>query len=169
MRRYFCPDFYVDTYKDVTVELLQEAGIRYLLLDIDNTFAPYEQPEPDEDILAWFQAIEQAGIRAAFVSNNGRERVELFNEKIGIPVFPKGKKPLRTHTRRAMLAIGAHITHTAVMGDQIFTDVWAGKRLGVRTILLPPIKDKRDIFTRFKRLLEKPILRYYRKRKEKGK
>jgi predicted HAD superfamily phosphohydrolase YqeG len=55
------------------------------------------------------------------------------------------------------------------MGDQIFTDVWAGKRLGVRTILLPPIKDKRDIFTRFKRLLEKPILKYYRKRKEKSK
>ena len=169
MRRYFCPDFYVETYRDVTLEMLESAGIRYLLLDIDNTFAPYEQPEPDEEILAWFDTMKNAGIRMAFVSNNGKERVELFNQKIGIPVFPKGKKPLRTYTRRAMLEIGAHIAHTAVMGDQIFTDVWAGKRLGVRTILLPPINDKRDVFTRFKRLLEKPIMRYYRKRKEKGK
>lgn len=164
MRRYFCPDFYIDTYRDATVSFLKEAGIRYLLLDIDNTFAPYEQLEPDEEILAWFKAVEEAGIRAAFVSNNGRERVERFNAKIGIPIYPKGKKPLRRYTRVAMEELGAKPDETAMMGDQIFTDVWAGKLLGIRTILLPPIKDKRDIFTRFKRVLEKPILKYYRKK-----
>ena len=164
MRRYFCPDFYIDTYRDATVSFLREAGIHSLLLDIDNTFAPYEQAEPDEEILAWFKAVEEAGIRAAFVSNNRRERVERFNAKIGIPIYPKGKKPLRRYTRVAMEELGAKPDETAMMGDQIFTDVWAGKLLGIRTILLPPIKDKRDIFTRFKRVLEKPILKYYRKK-----
>ena len=47
--------------------------------------------------------------------------------------------------------------------DQIFTDVWAGRNVGIRCIVVPPIKDKTDGFTRFKRLLERPILRYYRK------
>lgn len=168
MRRYFCPDFYVQTYRDVTVDFLLSHNIHYLLLDIDNTFAPYEQAEPDEEILAWFGDIRAAGIFAAFVSNNGAERVELFNAKIGLPIYPKGKKPLRIHTKRAMEKLGAIPEETAVIGDQIFTDVWAGKLLGVRTILLPPIKDKRDVFTRFKRLLERPVLRYYKKREERN-
>ena len=47
------------------------------------------------------------------------------------------------------------------MGDQVFTDVWAAHNAGIRAILVPPINDKRDLLTRFKRLLEKPILKKY--------
>ena len=47
MCRYFAPDEYVATYRDVTPMFLEKRNIRYLLLDIDNTLAPYEQPEPD--------------------------------------------------------------------------------------------------------------------------
>ncbi len=163
MRRYFCPDYFFATYREADAAFLAAQNIRYLILDIDNTLAPYEQPEPDEHILAWFSALGEAGIKAAFVSNNRRERVELFNRQIGIPMYPKGKKPLRRFMRRAMADLGATAEQTAIMGDQVFTDVWAGKRMKIRTILVPPIKDKRDIFTRFKRLLEKPVLRYYKK------
>ena len=52
----------------------------------------------------------------------------------------------------------------ALMGDQIFTDVWAARNAGIRAILVPPIKDKRDILTRTKRLLEKPIIKKYKRR-----
>ncbi|MBQ4325033.1 MAG: YqeG family HAD IIIA-type phosphatase [Clostridia bacterium] len=166
MRKYLCPDYYFDTYREITPAFLLEVGIRYLILDIDNTLAPYEQPEPDEQILGWLAALDAVGIRAAFVSNNKAPRVELFNAKIGIPMFPEGKKPLRRGTVRAMEAMSAIPEQTATLGDQIFTDVWAGRRIGARTILVPPIKDKRDPFTRLKRLLERPIMRYYRKRKE---
>lgn len=168
MRKYLSPDYYVNTYRDVTVDFLAREGIRYLILDIDNTLAPYEQPEPDEEHLAWFAALNAAGVRAVFVSNNKPARVTLFNERIGIPFFPKAGKPGRRSMRRAMEEIGATPEETAMMGDQIFTDVWAGRRVGVRTILLPPIRDKRDLGTRLKRLFEKPILRYYRKHKQTG-
>ena len=53
------------------------------------------------------------------------------------------------------------------MGDQVFTDVWAARNAGIRVILVPPIKDKTDVFTKFKRLLERPVMRKYRK-KHKG-
>ncbi len=165
MFRYFCPDEYVNTYRDVTPAFLEQRRIRYLLLDIDNTLAPYEQPVPDEENLAWFAAMRAAGIKMAFVSNNANARVSLFNEKIGIPMFPKAKKPLRRFMRAAMAAIDAVPEETAIMGDQLFTDTWAGRRVGIRTIALPPIKDKRDFGTRFKRWLERPILRRYRRRK----
>ena len=168
MCRYFSPDEYVETYRDVTPEFLEARNIRYLLLDIDNTLAPYEQPEPDENNLAWFSAMRTAGIKMAFVSNNAHMRVSLFNAKIGIPMFPKAKKPLRRYMRAAMEAIGASPCETAIMGDQLFTDTWAGRRVGIRTIALPPIKDKRDMGTRLKRLLERPILRAYHKRRRRN-
>jgi predicted HAD superfamily phosphohydrolase YqeG len=54
------------------------------------------------------------------------------------------------------------------MGDQVFTDVWAAHNAGIKAILVPPIKDKTDPFTKFKRLLEKPFLgKYDRRNKEK--
>ena len=139
-------------------------GIRALILDIDNTLAPYEEPDPNPRVLAWFSALKEAGIVAAFVSNNDHERVGRFNREIGIPMYPKGKKPLKKFMRRAITDLGVPPSDTAIMGDQIFTDVWAGRNVGIRCIVVPPIKDKTDWFTRFKRLLERPILRYYRKR-----
>ncbi len=161
LRRYFCPSFRFEKFKQVTPEFLLSEGIRALILDIDNTIAPYEVPEPDEEAVAWFSALREAGIRVAFVSNNHAPRVELFNQKLGFPCFPDAGKPLKKNMRRAMQAMNASPSETAIMGDQVFTDVWAGRHIGIRTILVPPIKDKRDIFTRTKRLLERPVLRYY--------
>ncbi len=167
MRKYFCPDYYLGTYREATPEFLASIGVKYLILDIDNTLAPYEQPEPDEAIFAWFRALEEAGITAAFVSNNKADRVSLFNRDLGFPMYPKGGKPGKKNMRAAMAALGAVPEATAIMGDQVFTDVWAGKRMKIKTILVPPIKDKRDLGTRLKRLLEKPVMRYYRKREAK--
>ena len=153
----------------MTTDFLLANGIRALILDIDNTLAPYEEPDPNERVLAWFSALKEAGIKAAFVSNNDFERVSRFNQKIGIPMYPKGKKPLKKYMRRAIESLGVSPSETAIMGDQIFTDVWAGRNVGIRCIVVPPIKDKTDFFTKFKRVLERPILRYYRKREAKRK
>jgi predicted HAD superfamily phosphohydrolase YqeG len=71
--------------------------------------------------------------------------------------------------KKALAAMKADPAHTANMGDQIFTDVWAGRRMKLYTVLVPPIKDKRDLFTRFKRLLERPFKKAYYKKKEKRK
>ena len=73
-----------ERYCDITPELLLSLGIKAVLVDIDNTLAPYEQPEPDEAIIAWFSALSEAGIRASLISNNGDERVELFNRSLGL-------------------------------------------------------------------------------------
>ena len=153
----------------MTTDFLIANGIRALILDIDNTLAPYEEPDPNERVLAWFSALKEAGIVAAFVSNNDFERVSRFNRKIGIPMYPKGKKPLKKYMRRAIDSLGVSPHETAIMGDQIFTDVWAGRNVGIRCIVVPPIKDKTDFFTKFKRVLERPILRYYRKQEAKRK
>lgn len=167
MFRVWMPDRLFPTYDAITVDFLKEQGIEALILDIDNTIAPYEVAEPDERALLWFAALKEAGIRASFVSNNHAPRAELFNRQLGLFVFADSKKPSGKNLRRAMEAMGSTAENTAVVGDQIFTDVWAGKRLGMRAFIVPPIKDKKNLFFRTKRLLERPIMRAYRK-KHKG-
>lgn len=161
--RNLMPDFTFEHYDDVTPEFLTVHGIRALLIDIDNTLAPYEQPDADEAHRAYFAALEAAGIRAALISNNNRERVERFNRTLGLPAFWKCGKPRRKWLIRAMETLGSDAQSTAVLGDQLLTDAYAGKHIGLRALIVPPIKDKKTLFFRFKRLLERPVMRAYRR------
>ena len=164
---FLAPDYYFQTYAGASVEFLQQKGIKALVLDIDNTLEPYENPTPGEGVLAWFKALEEAGILAAFVSNNGRERVELFNRELRRVAYFKAKKPFPGRVKKAMREMGITKEQTLFMGDQIFTDVLAARLAGIRVALVPPIKDKTDALTRFKRWLERPILKRYFRRTEK--
>jgi HAD superfamily phosphatase (TIGR01668 family) len=164
---FLAPDYYFETYAGASVEFLKNAGIRALVLDIDNTLEPYENAEPGEAVLAWFSALAEAGISAAFVSNNGKERVERFNKDLGKIAYCKAKKPFPGKIKRAMREMGVSKSETLFMGDQIFTDVFAARFAGIRAALVPPIKDKTDVLTRFKRLLERPIMKCYFRRNKK--
>ncbi len=153
------------TFDLASAEFLEGIGVGGIVLDIDNTLEPYENPKPSEAVLRWLSELSARGIKAAIVSNNNHDRVRIFNEEIGLPAYAKGCKPFRKNVLRAMSDMGTDKTNTILMGDQIFTDVWAARNAGIRAILVPPIKDKHDIFTRFKRLLERGIIKKYEKRK----
>ena len=165
---FFAPDFYFKTYAGASVSFLKEQGIRALVLDIDNTLEPYENAKPSDAVVAWFSSLREAGIFAAFVSNNNKERVETFNASLGFIAYSKAKKPFAGKIKKAMRALGVEKNETLFMGDQIFTDVLAARFAGIRAALVPPIKDKTDALTRFKRWLERPIMKRYFRRKEKN-
>ncbi len=159
------PDYMFRTFDEITPDFLASLGIRAILADIDNTLAPYEQPEPDERIRSWIGSLAEAGIGIAFVSNNGRERVELFNRSLGVPAYWKSGKPFKKNLIKAMEALGGTRETTVMLGDQLLTDALAGHNLGVKAVLIvPPIKDKTSAFFRFKRLLEKPTVRRFKKK-----
>ncbi len=165
----FMPEYRFDSFSEATVEFLLSNGIKGIVLDVDNTLEPYENPKPSEAVLAWFDALKNAGIKASIVSNNNKERIDLFNEELKLTAFSRAKKPFRKRVLLAMQAMGTDKSNTILMGDQIFTDVWAAHNAGIPAILVPPIKDKTNFLTRLKRWLEKPILRRYEKRRGKGK
>ena len=164
MAKIFTPDYMFATFKDITPEFLHSIGISALLIDIDNTLAPYEQPLPDENIKAWFKALDDNGIKAAFVSNNDAERVDLFNSEIGIPAFSKSGKPFSKNLYKAMEILGSDVTNTAMLGDQLLTDASAGNNIKLKTIIVPPIKDKNNLFFRSKRRIEVPTIKRFVKK-----
>ena len=161
MKNYLTPDYMFATFDAVTPAFLQSIGLRALLIDIDNTLAPYEEPDPNERVLAWFAELEKNGIKAALVSNNHAPRVERFNKSLGLIADPDSGKPGRKTLERAMKELGVTHTETAMLGDQILTDCFAGKHIGLCAIIVPPIKDKTNLFFRFKRLVERPAIRKY--------
>ena len=162
LKKLLIPDHMFERYSDVTPEFLASIGMRALLIDIDNTLAPYEQPDADERHRAWFAALAAAGVRVALISNNDRARVERFNATLGLPASWKSGKPFGRVMKRYLREWGVERGEAAVLGDQLLTDALAAHALGLRAIIVPPIRDKKSAFVRFKRYLERPYIRAYR-------
>lgn len=93
MKHPFIPDIMFDSIHDITPEYLLSKDIRAVVLDIDNTLVTYGMPEPTAEVTNWIEALQAKGISVALASNNGRERVELFNKKLGVFTTYKSGKP----------------------------------------------------------------------------
>ena len=145
---------------DLTPEFFRERGVRAIVLDVDNTLTTHDDPTPHPDIAAWLDGMRQAGVGMMIVSNNTEERVRPFAEILGLPYVADGKKPGTDGMRRAAEKLGGlRPEETAVIGDQIFTDVWGGNRFGALTIMVAPLGPEIVPFIKFKRVLEKFVLR----------
>ena len=153
----------VDTYRDVTPEMLREMGKKLLICDIDNTLVTYDDPHPTEELRAWFKRMNDGGITVAFVSNNDEDRVTLFNSTVGYIAHYKSGKPGAKKILATIETAGVTKAETALLGDQLLTDAAAANRAGIYSIIVPPIKDKTNPFFRFKRFLERPYIRRYAK------
>lgn len=164
MRNPMMPDYMFRAFDEITPAFLASLGVKAILADIDNTLAPYEQAEPDERIKGWIASLAEAGIGIAFVSNNDWERVELFNRTLGVPAYAKSGKPFKKNLVKAMNDLGGTLDTTVMLGDQLLTDALAGHNLGVKCLIVPPIRDKKNAFFKFKRWLEKPVVRKFKKR-----
>lgn len=139
-----------------------------MILDIDNTLEPYENPKPGEKVKSWITELNDNGIKTAIVSNNDEERVRIFNKDLGMPAYAKSGKPSKKNISLALKDMDVKKEEVAFIGDQIFTDVLGAHNAGIIAFLVPPICDKKDLLTKFKRLLEKPIMKIYMKREKKN-
>lgn len=158
----FYPDILFENIYEITPEFLLSQKVNGVILDLDNTIAPYEIEQPTEQMTYWFFSMQSAGIRLAFVSNNHGDRVTRFNRTWGIPQYCNAKKPSPKGVRLALKQLGLSPEETVSLGDQIFTDCIAAHRAGIRFFLVPPIRDKKNLFFRAKRFLERPFVRPFR-------
>lgn len=160
------PDHTFSVFSEVDADFLKSLGIRALISDIDNTLVPYEILDPTEEIRRWVKELKDAGIRITFVSNNHSERVERFNLKLGCTAYADVRKPSPKFLIRAMSEMGSGTRDTLFLGDQLLTDALAAHRAGIKAVIVPPIKDKKSLFFKAKRLIEKPYMRKYMKMKK---
>lgn len=126
---------------EITGTALEQRGVRLLLADLDNTLAPYGVPLPDERLKAWRDELAAHGVTLFILSNNRHEsRPRIFAQGLDVPFIGHAGKPKTPSFDAAMEQLGVTREQTAIVGDQIFTDVLGGNRAGVATILVEPIR-----------------------------
>ena len=156
---FFKPKMRIDKMIHITPEMMNSVGAKALLLDIDNTMTTHDNPVPAEGVREWIDRMKSQGFSLMVVSNNNGERVRKFSELLGLAFEGSAKKPLPTGFRRACKRLGIKPVESAVVGDQLFTDVWGARRAGIYTILVNPINPKEEIQIVLKRKLEKMSFR----------
>ncbi|MEJ6950048.1 YqeG family HAD IIIA-type phosphatase [Natronospora cellulosivora (SeqCode)] len=153
------PDqYYRDVYK-IDLDLLKEKGIKGLIFDIDNTIIPWSEKAVVKELLDFFDEINNEGFEICLVSNGKDKRVKFFSEELKLPAIGQAIKPSKRAFKKAQNILGLKTNEIAVIGDQIFTDVLGGNRMGYTTILVDPLSEKELISTKVMRSLEKIVFK----------
>jgi hypothetical protein len=164
MLSYLTPDVILDDVYEIDFDKLRKRNIKGIIFDIDNTLVSYKQEKPTENVAALMEKLTGEGFKICFVSNNTKERVDIFNGGFEFFSFAAAKKPFVKYIIEAQKAMELPRENIALVGDQIFTDVAAAKRAKIMAVLVKPIEPVETLFFRFKRFLEKPLIkRYYRR------
>lgn len=160
-------DFYFDRAADISAEFLASRGIKGLLLDIDNTLTLFHDPQLySKRESEWLAMLKEKGVSACILSNNTDQgRVKAFAELVGLPYVTGAKKPLPSGVRRGCRILGTEPAETAVVGDQIFTDMAAARLAGATAILVGYFEKEKSAFFKFKRFLESPFYKSSKKRR----
>lgn len=162
----FYPDLYVKSISNITASMLSDKGMEAVVLDVDNTLAPHNDPNPTENVKKFLADMRKNNIKICVVSNNCKDRVEPFCQRTGIEYFVwDALKPKAYGYLKAAEIMGTAADKIVAIGDQIFTDILGGNRAGCYTVMVEPIDLKSENpFIKFKRILEKPFLKKIKKR-----
>ncbi len=151
------PTYFTHKVTDIDAFLLKNLNVTGLILDIDDTLAAPKTQCPGNDIIKWVNSLKNQGIKIILLSNNFKYRVEKFAELIEVPWVSMSFKPFTKGLHKAIKKISCSPKNTILVGDQIFTDVFAANLFNIRSILVDPISKNKSPFLSFKRFLEKPI------------
>lgn len=162
----FFPDEIKKSVYQINFRKLYSEGYRGIIFDIDNTLVEHGA-DASKRAKRLFIQLKEIGFSACLLSNNKKERVDRFNQEIHIYSIFKAGKPKKKGYLKALELMGTTKTDTIFIGDQLFTDVWGAKRIGIRNILVNPINQKEEIQIVLKRYLERIVLYFYYKKKEK--
>jgi uncharacterized protein len=157
-RRMLEPDLHVATVAHVDLAWLRERGVRGVLIDADDTLVPGDDGPVAPAALAWIEDLRAAGVRVAILSNGTWGRIAALGERLGVPAFAMAGKPFGFAFRRALETIGTTPQTTAMVGDQLFTDVLGARCAGLTSVLVAPLTPGRHPHTRVARRLERWVL-----------
>lgn len=162
------PDFYFKSIYDIPYDKLYADGIRLILTDLDNTLISYKETMPNEKLISWKNKLESMGFEIIIVSNSRKERVTNFAQSFHTKCVKFSTKPLKRGIKKAMKKCASrkyNKEEVILLGDQVMTDIFGGKRCKITVALIEAIDKKTDTFpTRCNRKLEKFFLKRIKKK-----
>lgn len=156
--RVLTPDLYYSHVTAIDLGELASRGVRHLLLDLDNTLLPRDSSDITPAVRGWLDGLAGHDLTACLVSNNWHAHVMDVADELHLPIVAKALKPFPGAFRRGLRVLGATADTTAVIGDQVFTDVLGGNLSKMTTVLVTPLSASDLPHTLVLRRLERHVL-----------
>ncbi len=148
------PNYYAKSVYSINYQELYQRGIVNLIFDIDNTILPVNDIKVDEKLVKLFVDLIDDGFNICIVSNNSVERVNPVAEKLKVISLSNADKPKKEAFDKALKLLESDISSTAMIGDQMLTDIKGANEYGLCSILVDPLLNKYDFKTGTSRILQ---------------
>ena len=159
----FKPSVYKKNIFEVDYQKLKDEGITCLIYDLDNTLGLISHKKCPDETKKLLKKLQKDFI-VVISSNNTKRRLKPYLEELGIDGVSWSMKP----SIRGLLIIKNRYKlkkkQMCIIGDQIVTDVLAGKRFRIKTVLVDPLGEKDLKITGLNRKIEAKIIKRYEKR-----
>ena len=152
------PDIYKNKISDINFEHLKENGIKLLLIDMDNTVLKYKEQSIDLEVKEIIEDLKK-NFQILLFSNGAKHRVKQISETISIPYVSSAFKPCKRKFLRVFKEYRVEPCEVAIIGDQLLTDIKGGNKAGITTILVCPLSEEENFFTRINRRREQKIFK----------
>lgn len=158
----YVPDIYQKSIYTINYDSLLLRGIKCLLFDLDNTIVPITIKRPNKRNKELFDELKGKGFKIIIFSNSTKNRVRPFKEELDVDCCANAHKPFKKNFLKILNEYNVQVSETAIIGDQILTDIAGGNKVGITTILVNPIGTKEKIYTRINRYFERQKLKKMR-------
>ena len=159
----FKADYYYKNIYDINYSKLKKSGIKYLVYDLDNTLGLITEKNCPKESVELIKKLKK-DFKVYIISNNTKKRLTPYLNELGIEGVWWSMKPFTRGLRKLLKNNNLKKSEMVIIGDQLVTDILAGNRFGIRTVLVDPLGIKDLKITSLNRLIEKEIIKYYRKR-----
>lgn len=152
------PDMYQESIYTINYDKLKKDNVKCLLFDLDNTCVGYREKFPTKELEELFVKLTKKGFKVIIFTNASRKRVVPF-VKLHVICHSSSKKPFKKSFQNIMKKYKLAKEEICIIGDQLFTDILGGNKVGIKTCLVNPLTDEDFIFTKIFRMSESIIFK----------
>lgn len=139
---------------DINPDFFVKIGIKYLLLDLDNTLDTHKDKMPSERAKNYIQEIKNRGIKPIIISNNNYKRVKTYADACEVEFLYRMGKPFAHKLKKFVKSLNTDTDYVIMVGDQLLTDVKVCKKVGIRCILTEKLWPGDQFITKFLRWID---------------
>ena len=159
-----CPRVQAGSVLELNLDELKQLGIKSIIFDLDNTLVEWKQDTLSPEVIELITRFKTYGFKLCILSNALEHRVEAIAGVLSIPYVSCAAKPRKSSFKKALEILGTIPEETAVVGDQLFTDILGGNRMELYTIWTPPLSSTEFLSTKAVRQIERLVVKRFRRK-----